>query len=55
MTIWLYIFFFFVKTCPHLKNHYKDRLKWVLEYVVEVKDFDDLISPNNFSLHFLGP
>ena len=58
ITIWLYVFFFFfflVKTRPHLKSRYKDRLKWVLEYVVEVKDFDDLISPNNLSLHFLGP
>ena len=47
--------FFIVKTCPHLKSCYKDRLKRVLEYVDKVKDFDDLISPNNLSLHFLGP
>ena len=47
-------YFFIVKTRPHLKSCYKDHLKWVLEYVDEVKDFDDLISPNNLSLHFLG-
>ena len=57
MTIWLYVFSFsfLVKTRPHLKSRYKDRLKRVLEYVVEVKDFYDLISPNNLSFHFLGP
>ena len=49
------LFFLSVKTGPHLKSHYKDRLKRVLEYVGEVKDFDELISPNSLSLHFLGP
>lgn len=40
--------FFYHKSC------YKDCLKRVLEYVKEVKDFDDLISLDNLSLHFLG-
>ena len=44
-----------MKTGLHLKSHYKEHLKRVLEYVGEVKDFDELISPNSLSLHFLGP
>ena len=48
------LFFFSVKACPHLKSRYKDLPKRVLGYVDEVKDFDDLINPNNLSLHFLG-
>ena len=51
----LFFFFFFpAKTHPHLKSRYKDRLKRVLGYVDEVKDFDNLISLNCISLHFLG-
>ena len=60
--IWLYVFFclfvffffFPAKTHPHLKSRYKDRLKRVLGYVDEVKDFDNLINLNCISLHFLG-
>ena len=44
-----------MKACLHLKSCYKDRLKRVLEYVDKVKDYDDLISPNSLSFHFLGP
>lgn len=51
----LAISFLLVKTCPDLKSHYKDRLKKVLEYVGEVKEFDDLISPESLSLRFLSP
>lgn len=51
----LAISFLPVKTCPHLKSHYKDRLKKVLEYVGEVKEFDDLIRPESLSLCFLSP
>ena len=50
-----FFFFFLVKAHPHLKSRYKDCLKRVLGYVDEVKDFEDLISPNSLSLHFLGP
>ena len=49
------MFFLLVKTRLHLKSRYKDHLKRVLEYVDEVKDFDELISPDSLSLHFLGP
>ena len=49
-----FFFFFPAKTRPHLKSRYKDRLKRVLGYVDKVKDFDNLISLNCISLHFLG-
>ena len=49
------MFFLLVKTRLHLKSRYKDHLKRVLEYVDEVKDFDELISLDSLSLHFLGP
>ena len=54
--VFLFVCFFFfpAKTRPHLKSRYKDRLKRVLGYVDEVKDFDNLISLNCISLHFLG-
>lgn len=49
------VFFLSMKTRLHLKSRYKDRLNRVLDYVGEVKDFDELISPDSLSLHFLGP
>ena len=48
------VFLLLTKTRPHLKSRYNDRLKRVLGYVGEVKDFDELISPDSLSLHFLG-
>ena len=51
----LAICFLPIKTRPPLKSRYKDRLKRVLKNMGEVKDFDNLISPESLSLHFLGP
>ena len=49
------VFLLSAKTRPHLKSHYKDCLKRFLRYVGEVKDFNELISPDSLSFHFLGP
>lgn len=40
---------------PHLKKWYCGCLEKVEEFVDSVADFDELISPNSFYLHFLGP
>ena len=49
------VFFLSTKTRLHWRSRYKDCLKRFLEYVGEVKDLDELISPDSLSLHFLGP
>ena len=46
---------FAVAQRPHLKKRYQHCPKKVKEYLESVKDFDELVSPRSFFLHFLGP
>ena len=46
---------FAVSHCPRLKKRYHHHVEKVKEYLESVKDFDELISPQTLSLHFLGP
>ena len=42
------------KFCLKLKRQYHTRLENVREYLETVKNFDELISPQSLSFHFLG-
>ena len=53
MAYWCSCFAIF--QCPHLKKRYQHCVKKVKEYLESVKDFDELVSPQTLSLHFLGP
>ena len=46
---------FAVSQHPHLKKRYQRRVERVNEYLESVKDFDELVSPQTLTLHFLGP
>ena len=48
-------FCFAVSQRPRLKKRYQHHVEKVKEYLESVKDFDELVSPQTLSLHFLGP
>ena len=45
---------FAVSQRPCLKKRHQHRVEKVKEYLESIKDFDELVSPQNLSLHFLG-
>ena len=45
---------FAVSQRPCLKKRHQHRVEKVKKYLESIKDFDELVSPQNLSLHFLG-